>query len=94
MLNKQKMPVTFICSFFYNVLYLFNPLADNKTLGLFELKAFADKYFTEAQKDQIFFDRVENIVGTGENAHYECLQKDISIRSISQVFDQLDFMDP
>ena len=55
-----------------------------KILDLSKLKAFADDHFEVAQMVQFCFDRVENIVGKGENAgagiqHFllfqQCFQK-------------------
>ena len=48
-----------------------NPSPDNKILALSESNAFADDNFSVAQMMQYFFDRVENIVGKGENAGYQ-----------------------
>ena len=48
-----------------------NPLPDDKSLLLSKLKAFADKNFNVVQVMQFFYDRVENIVGKGENAGYK-----------------------
>ena len=45
-----------------------NPLPDDKILALPKLKSFADKHFSVVQVVQTFLDRVENIVGKGENA--------------------------
>ena len=45
-------------------------LPDEKNLALSRLKAFADDNFIEAQAVQFPFDRVENVVGKGENAGY------------------------
>ena len=45
-----------------------NPLPDNKILALSKLEAFAANNVNVAQLVQIFSDRVENILGKGENA--------------------------
>ena len=45
----------------------FDLLSDDKILHLSKLKAFADDNFSVAQRMQFFCDRVENIVGKGEN---------------------------
>ena len=42
-----------------------NPLPDNKILAMSKFKAFADDNFNMSH---FFYDRVENIVGKGENA--------------------------
>ena len=58
------------------------PLPDENKLPLSKLKAFADDNSNVAQMVQFFWDRVENIVGKGENAGYQhfllfpqCFQK-------------------
>ena len=43
----------------------------NFILALSKMKTFLDINFTMAQMVQSFFDRVENIVGKGENAGYQ-----------------------
>ena len=65
-----------------NKLRLVNFLPNGKLLDQPILKAFADDNFKVAQMVQFFFDRVENIVGKGENAGYhqfflfpQCTQK-------------------
>ena len=62
---------------------LFNSLPNDKILDETKLKAFADDRMNEAQMMISVFDRVENIVGKGENAGYQhfllspqCFQKD------------------
>ena len=42
-------------------------LPDDKILALSKLKAFVDENFSMAQIVQILIDRLENIVGKGEN---------------------------
>ena len=61
---------------------LVDPLTDNRNLVFSELKAFADNNFRETQMMSFFFDRIENIVGKGENVglqHFllcpHCFQK-------------------
>ena len=62
--------------------YPFNSLPNNNILDLSKLKAFADDKI-QLTKIMIFvFDRIENIVGKGENAGYphfllfpQCFQK-------------------
>ena len=60
----------------------FNPLPDDKILDWSKLKAFADYKFSITKLKIPVFDRVENIVGKGENAGYQhfllflqCFQK-------------------
>ena len=60
----------------------FNPLADDKILDWSKLKAFADDNLNVAKIMISLYDRVENIVGKGENAgnqHFllfpQCFQK-------------------
>ena len=49
-----------------------NCLPNDKTLDLTKLKAFTDdNYFNGAEIMISVFDRVENIVGKGENAGYQ-----------------------
>ena len=65
---------------------VFNPLPDDKILGLPKLKAFADDKSNVTQNVKVVFQRIENIVGKEENAGYQhilflflqCFQKDIS----------------
>ena len=60
----------------------FNPLPDDKLLGLPKLKAFADDKLNVTQNVKVVFHRIENIVGKEENAGYQhfllfpqCFQK-------------------
>ena len=60
----------------------FNSLPNNKILDVTKLKAFADDKINIAQVKISIFDKVENIVGKGENAGYQhfllfpqCFQK-------------------
>ena len=60
-----------------------NSLPNDKILDVTKLKAFADDKMNIAQMMIFVFDRVENIVGRGENAGYQhfllfpkCFQKD------------------
>ena len=64
-----------------NVL-LINSLPNNKILDWTKLKAFADDKLDIAKTMTSVYDRVENIVGKGENASYQhfllfsrCFQK-------------------
>ena len=50
---------------------LFNSLPNNKILFATKLKAFADDKLNVAKMLFSLFDRVENIVGKGENAGYQ-----------------------
>ena len=47
-----------------------NSLPNEKILDVTKLKAFADDKINVAQKMVSVFDRIENIVGKGENAGY------------------------
>ena len=59
----------------------FNSLSNDKILDVTKLKAFADDKISVAQMIISVFDRLENIVGKGENAGYQhflftqCFQK-------------------
>ena len=48
--------------------FSFNPFPEDRILPFSKLKLFADNNFIVAQTVQFFCDRVENIVGKGENA--------------------------
>ena len=71
MCEKEKLLVTSNFSFSHIVFYHFNPLPHGKILDLSKLKAFADDSFKVSQMVQFCIDRVENIVGKGENAGYQ-----------------------
>ena len=67
---------------------MFNPLPDNKFLGLSKLKAFADNKLNVTQNVKVVFHRLENIVGKEENAGQQyfllfpqCFQKAFSFSS-------------
>ena len=49
----------------------FNPLPEDKILGLPKLKAFADDKSNVTQNIKVVFHRIENIVGKEENAGYQ-----------------------
>ena len=49
----------------------FNPFPDDKNLTWSKLKAFADDKINVTKMIISVFDRVENIVGKGENAGYQ-----------------------
>ena len=76
--EKKKIQVASIHAFFQKCLQnsafpvMFNPFPDDKSLA-FKLKAFAVDNFFVAQNVlyMYFFERVENIVGKGENAGYQ-----------------------
>ena len=53
------------------VCFTINSLPNNKILDVTKLKAFADNKINVAQVMISVFDRVENIVGKGENAGYQ-----------------------
>ena len=48
-----------------------NPLPNDKILGVTKLKTFADDKLKVARMMIFLIDRVENIVGKGENAGYQ-----------------------
>ena len=50
---------------------IFNPLPNNIFLGWAKLKAFADGILNAGKINISVFERVENIVGKGENAGYQ-----------------------
>ena len=59
-----------------------NSLTNDKTTDWPNFKAFADDNLNEAKMAKLFFDRVENIAGKGENAGHQhfllfpqCFQK-------------------
>ena len=64
-------------------LFLFNSLPYDTILDWSKLKAFADDKINVTEKLKVLLERVENIVGKGENAGYQhfllfpqCFQKD------------------
>ena len=68
-------------------LSLFNPLQKDKILDWFKLKAFADDKVNIAEIIISLSNRVENIVGKGENAGFQhflifpqCFQKPLFFR--------------
>ena len=70
-----------------NCLIIFNPLPNDNILDRSKFKAFVEDNFSVIQMVQYFYDRVENIVGKGENAGYQhfplfpqCFQKTFSSR--------------
>ena len=60
---------------------IINPLPNTKNFDLFKLKALADSRINVTEKLKFDLERVENIVGKGENAGYphfllfSCFQK-------------------
>ena len=52
-------------------LNIINPLSDDKIVALAKLKAFADDNFIVTQTVQFLFERLQNVVGKGENASYQ-----------------------
>ena len=50
---------------------IINSLANDNVLAVTKLKAFADDKFNIGKMKISLFDRVENIVGKGENAGYQ-----------------------
>ena len=97
LLEKEKMLVTSIFTFSHNVFKKapfsgllkvvivwerVNYLPNDKILDFTKLKAFADNKLNVAKIIICLFDKVENIVGKGENAGYQqfllfplCFQK-------------------
>ena len=68
---------------------MFNSLPNKKILDLSKLEAFADEKLKVTKIMKLLFDRVENIVGKGENAGYQhfllfpiCFQKPFSSGSL------------
>ena len=68
-----------------SILCIFNPLPNNKILGLPKLKAIADDKLNVTKNVKVVFRRIENIVGKEENAgnqHFllfpQCFQKALS----------------
>ena len=53
------------------IIVIFNSLANDKTLDVTKLKAFAIDQINVAQTLISIFDWIENIVGKGENAGYQ-----------------------
>ena len=69
-----------------------NSLLNDKSFNLSKLKAFADEKINVAQNLKFVYDRVENIVGKGENAGYQhfllfpqCFQKSVFVKSLDCV---------
>ena len=50
---------------------MFNPLTDDKILGLTKLKAAADDNLNVTQNIKVVLYRIENILGKEENAGYQ-----------------------
>ena len=66
----------------YSLLYGVNPFPNDKVLDETKFKAFADDKLNNKKNNIFVFDRIENILGTGENAgnqHFlllpQCFQK-------------------
>ena len=53
----------------------FKPVPSDRILAAIKLKAFADDKLNTARMIISFLDRVENTVGKGENAGYQCFPK-------------------
>ena len=56
---------------FCGIILAFNPLSDDKILGLPKLKAFADDKLNVTRDIKVVFHTVENILGKEENAGYQ-----------------------
>ena len=74
---------------------MFNPLPDDKILGLPKLKVFADDKLNVTQNIEVVFDRIEKIVEKEENTgnqHFllfpQCFQKAFS-SSVSKLVNVL-----
>ena len=74
---------------FANTPCLLKPVPNDKVLDWFKLKAFADDRTRVAENLKFAFERVENIVGKGENAGYQhfilfpqCFEKATYTRSL------------
>ena len=72
----MKSYVTFICFQVKKILEIktktiLNPLPDDKTLNWSKLKAFTDNKINVTENLKSVLERVENIVGKGENAGYQ-----------------------
>ena len=87
------------CCLFYKTLdhadygATFNPLPDEKILGLPKLRAYADDKLTVTQDIKVVFHWIEKIVGKGENAGYQhfllfpqCFQNAFSSSASKVVF--------
>ena len=76
----MHLKMSYICP--DKMLFLFNPLPDNKILDWSKLKQIEDDIFKLDENSRKFSKRVENTVGKGEIARYEqflffpqCFQK-------------------
>ena len=76
----MHLKMLYICP--HKMLFLFNPLLDNKVLDRSKLKQIEDDIFIFDENSRKFSKRVENTVGKGEIARYErfllfpqCFQK-------------------
>ena len=76
----MRLKMSYICP--DEMLFLFNPLPDNKILDWSKLKQIEDDIFIFDENSRKFSKRVENTVGKGEIARYEqfllfpqCFQK-------------------
>ena len=65
------LPIFFPSHWLSHIRQRFNPLTDDKILDQTKLKAFADDKLNVTKMIIFVFDRVENIVGKVEIAHYE-----------------------
>ena len=71
MLEKQEMLITRIFPFSLNIFYPYNPLPDDKTLAISNLKALADDESNGTLNYLFVSHRVENILGKGEHAGHQ-----------------------
>ena len=65
----MHLKMLYICP--HKMLFLFNPLLDNKVLDRSKLKQIEDDIFIFDENSRKFSKRVENTVGKGEIARYK-----------------------
>ena len=65
----MHLKMSYICP--DKMLFLFNPLPDNKILDWSKLKQIENDIFKFDENSRKFSEQVENTVGKGEIAHYE-----------------------
>ena len=78
MAELETKPVTSCSQVLYTTLqagWVFNSLPNDKIVDLSKLKAIADDKLDVTQKLRFALERVENIVGKGENAGYNVFKR-------------------
>ena len=78
MAELETEPVTSCSQVLYTTLqasWVFNSLPNDKIVDLSKLKAIADDKLDVTQKLRFALERVENIVGKGENAGYNVFKR-------------------